>query len=134
MGRRRSQRVRIQRPKATKRMRPQERLDWSCPSMNWHHRQPVCQGGLTTSENLSYVNFKKHRAYHQLFGVMDPYEVAYQLNKTWLPLNWVLLPVPTERVLELLDVLREMGVVPFTDPIRFGVTQTHLDFYGESIR
>ena len=134
MSRKIRQRVRIPRPRATKKETPRDRYGWTCPAKNWHHRQPVCQGGTTTSENLSYVNFNKHRAYHQLFGVTDTYEVAIQLNKTWLPLDWILLPIPTSRALEVLEVLRQMGVVPFEDPIRFGITQTHLDFYGEGTR
>jgi len=66
--------------------------------------------------------------------VTDTYEVAIQLNKTWLPLDWILLPIPTSRALEVLEVLRQMGVVPFEDPIRFGITQNHLDFYREGTR
>jgi len=58
---------------------------------------------------------------------MSVYEVAFELNKLWLPLDQVLLPIPTDRVVEVLGVLEEMGVVPFTDPIKFGITQNHLD-------
>ena len=58
---------------------------------------------------------------------MSVYEVAFELNKLWLPLNQILLPIPTDRVVEVLDVLKKMGVVPFTEPIKFGITQTHLD-------
>jgi len=123
----RMRRVRFPRPKATKRIKPKNSPYWNCPRNNFHHRWPQCQGGTDDPGNLSYVNFKKHQAYHQLFGVMSVYEVAFELNKLWLPLDQVLLPIPTDRVVEVLGVLEEMGVVPFTDPIKFGITQNHLD-------
>ena len=113
--------------KTTRRMKPKDSPYWNCPRNNFHHRWPQCQGGTDDPGNLSYVNFKKHQAYHQLFGVMSVYEVAFELNKLWLPLNQILLPIPTDRVVEVLDVLKKMGVVPFTEPIKFGITQTHLD-------
>ena len=123
----RTRRTHFPQPKATKRKKPKDSTYWKCPRYNFHHRQAFCQGGSNDLKNLSYVNFKKHRAYHQLFGVMLPYEVAFELNKLWLPLDQVLLPIPTDRVVEVLGVLKEMGVVPFTEPIKFGITQTHLD-------
>lgn len=134
MSRKIRQRVRIPRPRARKKETPRDRYGWTCPAKNWHHRQPVSQGGTSATENLSYVNYARHRAYHQLFGVMHPYDVAEELNKIWLPRDWILLPIPTSRALEVLDVLRKMEVIPFTTPIRFGITQTHLDFYGEVVR
>jgi len=123
----RTRRTHFPRPKATKRKKPKDSPYWKCSLYNLHHRRPQCHGGMDIPENLSYVNSKKHRAYHQLFGVELAYEVAFELNNLWLPLDQVLLPIPTDRVVEVLGVLKEMGVVPFTDPIMFGITQNHLD-------
>ena len=49
-----------------------------------HHRKPVSRGGKTIPENLSVVPVVKHRAWHTLFGNMNPMEIADEINKYWL--------------------------------------------------
>ena len=49
-----------------------------------HHRRPRVLGGSNETRNISLVTGFKHRAWHTLFHVMTPYEIADEINKVWL--------------------------------------------------
>ena len=49
-----------------------------------HHLKPRSKGGTNDKSNLSIVTKKRHRAFHLLFGVMTPQQIANELNNKWL--------------------------------------------------
>ena len=57
---------------------------------NWHHRKPRKLGGSgkVTSPNMVQVPIVQHRAWHTLFGVKTPEEIARTINETWLDPDW----------------------------------------------
>ena len=57
-------------------------------SFNVHHRQPQSLGGDDSPENLSEVNVTKHIAWHVLFKDMNPFEIAREINETWLDYHY----------------------------------------------
>jgi len=58
-----------------------------------HHRRPKVRGGTLEKSNVSIVTKKAHRAYHLLFGVMTPQQVAEELNRKWIGPQWELVAV-----------------------------------------
>ena len=52
--------------------------------MTTHHRRPVKLGGTSNPRNLSRIPETKHRAWHLLFGHMNPYTIAKTINDTYL--------------------------------------------------
>ena len=52
--------------------------------MTNHHRRPVKLGGSSEPRNLSRVPESKHRAWHMLFGHMNPYNIAMLINEVYL--------------------------------------------------
>ncbi len=49
-----------------------------------HHRVPRARNGSNEPPNTVRVNHKKHEAYHILFGIMTPTEIAELLTETWI--------------------------------------------------
>ena len=49
-----------------------------------HHRRPRSIGGTSSSKNISIVPDNKHRAWHLLFGNMEPVEIVREINKFWI--------------------------------------------------
>jgi len=41
-------------------------------------------GGGDNQENISIVSKKKHQAWHLLFGHMEPWDIANEINEVWL--------------------------------------------------
>jgi hypothetical protein len=65
---------------------------------NRHHRLPKCRGKATgyPPNNVVRVCPKRHEAWHLLFGVMAPPEVAEYINATWIEPAWRLVAIPQE--------------------------------------
>ena len=64
-----------------------------------HHRKPKSRGG-GEGANISVVPDYKHKAFHQMFGNMQPSEIAAELsiilaslNTTWLDPEYMLIAV-----------------------------------------
>ena len=49
-----------------------------------HHRRPRSLGLNNEPENISYIKFKKHQAWHMLFGDMSAHQIAEEINKLYL--------------------------------------------------
>lgn len=50
-----------------------------------HHRKPVAIGGdRKNPKNLSWIPRDKHRAWHFLFGILTPQEIAQVINQKYL--------------------------------------------------
>ena len=67
---------------------------------NTHHRRPKSRQGSSKPANLSVVPIYKHVAFHQLFGNMQPSEIAAELsiilaslNTTWIDPDYILIAV-----------------------------------------
>jgi len=58
-----------------------------------HHRRPRCRGGSNEDINISHVTNGEHDAYHYLFGVDHPREVAKQLSDRWLDPDYYLIAI-----------------------------------------
>jgi len=60
---------------------------------NWHHRKAKVNGGSgkISSPNMVEVDVLQHRAYHLLFGIKTPEQVAAILNKTWIDPDYELI-------------------------------------------
>jgi len=58
---------------------------------NRHHRRPKAHGGNSSKRNMVRVPVKKHQAWHLLFGVENPTEIARIINDTWLDPRWELI-------------------------------------------
>ena len=52
---------------------------------NIHHKKPRSRGGDNHPSNLVEVLVTKHRAWHCLFSNLMPEEVAWIINRTWIP-------------------------------------------------
>jgi hypothetical protein len=61
------------------------------PKMSRHHRVPKSAKGTDHPRNISIVTQSKHRAYHVLFGTMNPKEIADYLTDVWIDPNVELL-------------------------------------------
>jgi len=89
-----------------------------------HHRKPRFYGGDGTNGNISRVSDKMHKAYHLLFAWAHPAAmVAGILNAQWLCHREVLVPIPTEKLPEVLAFLESIGCPVHEDEI--GITDTH---------
>jgi len=55
--------------------------------MTRHHRKARSNGGSDTNDNISFVEKKKHEAYHTLFDRKHPLVVLKETVRTWLPLG-----------------------------------------------
>ena len=57
---------------------------------NWHHRKPkkLHGSGKLNGPNMVHVPIVQHRAWHTLFGVKTPAEIASIINETWLDPEW----------------------------------------------
>jgi hypothetical protein len=53
-------------------------------SSNRHHRKPRSLGGETNRHNCVMVNARRHYFWHQLFGNMNGWEIAREINTLWL--------------------------------------------------
>jgi hypothetical protein len=88
-----------------------------------HHRLPRSLGGGNNLDNISLVHRAPHQAYHLLFGAGESDTVAEALNHTWLPIQAVLVTIPTERLLTALDLLRTLGIHHTVESL--GLTTAH---------
>ncbi len=61
-----------------------------------HHRRPRSLNGLSTPENISIVDIKKHQAYHTLFNNMEAPEICKVLNRVWIDPSYVFICVRKE--------------------------------------
>lgn len=66
---------------------------------NWHHRRPKKLGGSgkLTSPNMIHVPIVQHRAWHTLFGVKTPQEIADIINRTWLDPDWEVIAIRKDK-------------------------------------
>lgn len=64
-----------------------------------HHRRPKACGGKSgkKSGNISMVPNKKHKAFHTLFRVMTPPEIAQELTEIWIDPDWTMVAVPKKK-------------------------------------
>lgn len=53
-------------------------------SSNRHHKKPRSLGGGTNHRNCVRVDTKRHYFWHQLFGNMNGWEIAREINHFWL--------------------------------------------------
>lgn len=53
-------------------------------SRSRHHRKEVSHGGTNEPRNISDVSQKAHRAFHTLFGNLEPFEIMKVLNDVWI--------------------------------------------------
>ena len=97
---------------------------------NIHHRQAVKNGGTGQSGNLVRVPKKSHAAYHAFLGTKTVLQIIRYLNHFWLPLRVVAIPIPTNRLSEVMIELVRLGVFESTDVRQYGVTAEHLRFHG----
>lgn len=51
---------------------------------NRHHRRAKADKGSNDPHNISIVPEAHHRAFHNLFGLGKPHDVAKILNDTWI--------------------------------------------------
>jgi hypothetical protein len=58
-----------------------------------HHRVPRALHGSNAASNISLVTVPQHRAFHQLFGVMTPEEIAKVLTEVWIDPKWKMVAV-----------------------------------------
>jgi len=58
--------------------------------MTNHYRRPVSEGGTRKLRNISRVHNKKHKAYHLLFATWNPFQIAAELNRVWIDLDFEL--------------------------------------------
>jgi len=49
-----------------------------------HHRRPRSRGGSNDQRNVSLVTDTQHRAWHTLFGNLEPEQIADRINNIWL--------------------------------------------------
>jgi hypothetical protein len=49
-----------------------------------HHRRPRSRGGTNDQSNISLVTDTQHRAWHTLFGNLEPEQVVERINNIWL--------------------------------------------------
>lgn len=72
----------------------------SVDKLTKHHRRPKYHGGNSGKKNISLVLWSVHVAYHALFGVRLPSEVAEELNLKWgTDEKWIFVAV-TKKVFE----------------------------------
>lgn len=69
-----------------------------------HHRKPRSKQGTNDDRNISLVFWKKHEAYHLLFGNKSPEEVAKILTETWIDPDFVLLAIHREKGISLAEI------------------------------
>ena len=54
-----------------------------------HHRKPISIGGSRhNAYNHSWIPENKHRAWHLLFGVLQPQIIAEVINQTYLDTDY----------------------------------------------
>lgn len=53
--------------------------------MERHHRKPKSRGGKNRMSNISVVEQTRHRAWHTLFGNLDPDTIALHIQNIWMP-------------------------------------------------
>lgn len=98
---------------------------------NRHHRRPKKYRGKMSDDNISWVNIKKHKAWHALFWVGYPViRVARIINETWLCLSFVMIPIKTKDITRALELLHAEGIIDTTDKEHYGITQKHLRRFG----
>lgn len=61
-----------------------------------HHRRPRSKGGTREPENISRVQSHRHRAWHTLFQDWSPYQIADEINRTWLDTRYEFVVVPRQ--------------------------------------
>lgn len=89
-----------------------------------HHRMPRFLGGKLTPRNKSMVPDREHKAYHVLFAWAHPAAmVAAILNAKWLCQEETLVPVPTEKLPQVLKYLKRIGSPVNEEEI--GITDDH---------
>lgn len=67
---------------------------------NTHHRVPKFRKGTNDPSNLSVVCIMKHRAFHELFGVKTPEQIAEELNRKWIDPSKMLIVVDRNKKCE----------------------------------
>ena len=68
--------------------------------MSRHHRKCKANGGKNNKKNISIVSKVKHRSYHNLFGTMNAFEIADELNKHWIDPAHEIIAVPKRATLQ----------------------------------
>jgi len=61
---------------------------------NLHHRRPRSLGGSDSPSNLSYVDKKKHNAFHIIFGNANPLQTAHILGILYKDWAFTAIPKP----------------------------------------
>ena len=74
--------------------------------LNKHHRVPRSKKGTNDDINISVVRQDLHRAYHLLFGVHSPEEIAHILNDVWIDPHKKLVVVPEEDYYLIQQIVR----------------------------
>ena len=64
------------------------------PMESRHHRKAKALGGSNEPPNTIKVPHHKHEAFHILFGILSPREIAAELTKTWIDPAWELIAIP----------------------------------------
>lgn len=60
-----------------------------------HHRKARFNGGRNEKRNISYVPQYKHDAWHKLFGIMTPHQIAKEINEKWIDPDYKLIVKPS---------------------------------------
>lgn len=68
----------------SKRRRQKRRQDKSYSKLSKHHRKPRFLKGSNEDRNISYLSDYVHRAWHVLFSVKTPREIAETINRLFL--------------------------------------------------
>jgi hypothetical protein len=58
-----------------------------------HHRLPRVHGGGDEPRNISWIPQGKHRAFHTIFGVMSPEEIAQVLTELYIDPDWQMIAI-----------------------------------------
>jgi hypothetical protein len=99
--------------------------------LNRHHRQPKAHGGDKKNGNISWVDAKRHRAWHHLFGSGHPViSVAAEINARWICLSEVLVPIPTKHLKPALALLASHGYLGEVTLETLGLTADHATHHG----
>ncbi len=67
-----------------------------------HHRKPKAHGGPGTAKsgNITMVRDEKHKAWHSLFGITTPPQIAKRMNEVWIDPDWIMVAIPQKDIIE----------------------------------
>lgn len=99
--------------------------------MSRHHRKPRFSGGNGVDRsNIIRVPINQHRAYHLLFEWGYPVGmIAFVLNQRWVSLDTVLVPIPTEKLMQTIALLKKLGIR--LSPEELGITVGHKKYFSQ---